>query len=89
MEYLSNDHEDRPNQDENSHKLCDETGHLFMNFMESQRTLRQHDQNFQWRESHFRTNTSVRRKKEIQKGSTMTITVWDPCRKINRLGKVF
>ena len=89
MEYLSNDDEDRPNQDENSHKLCDETGHLFVNFMESQRTLRQHDQNFQWRESHFRTNTSVRRKKEIQKGSTMTITVWDPYRKINRLGKVF
>ena len=27
MEHLSNDHKDRPNQDENSHKLPDETGH--------------------------------------------------------------
>ena len=27
MEHVSNDHEDRPNQHENSHKLCDETGH--------------------------------------------------------------
>ena len=28
MEYLSNDHEDHPNQHKNSHKMCDETGHL-------------------------------------------------------------
>ena len=27
MEHVSNDHEDRPNQHENSQKLCDETGH--------------------------------------------------------------
>ena len=27
MEQLSNDHEDHPNQHENSHKPCDETGH--------------------------------------------------------------
>ena len=27
MEHLSNDHKDHPNQDESSHKLCDETGH--------------------------------------------------------------
>ena len=27
MEHLSNDHEDHPNQHENGHKLCDETGH--------------------------------------------------------------
>ena len=27
MEHLSNDHEDHPNQHENSHKLCDEMGH--------------------------------------------------------------
>ena len=32
---------------------------------------------FQWRESHCRTNTSVWRKKEIQKSRTMIITVWD------------
>ena len=47
MEHLSNDNEDRPNQHENSHELCDETGHPVMNFMESQWKLRQqHDQNF-------------------------------------------
>ena len=27
MEYLSNDHEDRPNQHQNSHKLYHEMGH--------------------------------------------------------------
>ena len=47
MEHLSNDHEDLPNQHENSHKLCDETGHPINNLMESKRKLRQeHDQNF-------------------------------------------
>ena len=47
MELLSNDYEDHPNQHENSHKLCDETGHLALNLMESQWKLRkQHDQNF-------------------------------------------
>ena len=43
MEHLWNDHKDRSNQYENSHKLCDKTGH----FMESQWKLRQHhEQNF-------------------------------------------
>ena len=28
MEYLSNDHKDHPNLHKNSHKMCDETGHL-------------------------------------------------------------
>ena len=47
MEHLSNDHEDRPNQHENSHKLCNETDHPVVNMMESQWKLRQeHDQNF-------------------------------------------
>ena len=64
MEHLSNDHEDRPNQHDNSHKLCDETGHPLLNLMESQWKLRQqHDQNFQWKESHYRTNTIVRKKR--------------------------
>ena len=27
MEHLSNDQQDHPNQQEKSHKLCDETGH--------------------------------------------------------------
>ena len=47
MEHLSNVHEDNFNQFENSHKLCDETGHPIVNLMESQWKLRsQHDQNF-------------------------------------------
>ena len=47
MEHLSNDHEDHPNQHENSHKLCDEMGHPVVNLMESQWKLRQqNDQNF-------------------------------------------
>ena len=44
MEHLSNDHEDHPNQHENSHKLCDEMGHPVVNLMESQWKLNQkHD----------------------------------------------
>ena len=47
MEHLSNDHEDHPNQHENSHKLCNEMGHPIVNLMESQWKLRQqNDQNF-------------------------------------------
>ena len=42
----------------------------------------------QWRESHCRTNTSIRRKKEIQKSRTVRITVWDLSRKVNHLSKV-
>ena len=42
----------------------------------------------QWREGHCRTNTSVRRKKEIQKSRTVRIIVWDPSRKVNHLSKV-
>ena len=42
----------------------------------------------QWRESHCRTNTSIRRKKQIQKSRTMRITVWDLSRKVNHLSKV-
>ena len=47
MEHLSNDHKDCPNQYENSHKLCDETGHPVVNLTESQcKVKQQHDQNF-------------------------------------------
>ena len=69
MKYLSNDHEDRPNQHKNSHNLCDETGHPGMNMTESQWKLRQqHDQNSQWKESHCRTFTSIRRNKSKRAG---------------------
>ena len=64
MEHLSNDHEDHPNQQENSHRLCDEMGHPVVNMKESQWKLRQeHDQNFPKKGNHCRTNTCVRRKK--------------------------
>ena len=47
MELLSNDNEERPNQHENSHKLCNETGFPVVNLMVSQWKLRQKlDQNF-------------------------------------------
>ena len=47
MEHLSNDHEDCPNQHENSHRLCDETWHPFLCLTESQWKMRQqHDQIF-------------------------------------------
>ena len=47
MEHFSNDHEDHPNQYEDSHELCNETGHSIDNLMQSQWKLRQqHDQNF-------------------------------------------
>ena len=41
-----------------------------------------------WRESHCRTNASVRRKKQIQKSKTVTVTVRDPSRKVKYLSKV-
>ena len=47
MEHLVNQHKDCPNQHENNHKLCVETGHLLLSLIESQWKLRQqHDQNF-------------------------------------------
>ena len=47
MEHLSNDHEDYPNQYDNSLKQCDEMRRSVVNLMESQWKLRQlHDQNF-------------------------------------------
>ena len=43
MEHLSNDHEDHPNQQENSHKPYDEMGYPVLSLLESQW---KHDQNF-------------------------------------------
>ena len=59
MEHLSNDHEDCPNQHENSHKQCNETGHPIVNMMESQWKLRQqHDQNFLMEGKHQKKETN-------------------------------
>ena len=47
MEYLSNDHEDHPNQHKNNHSLYNETVHPIVNLMKIQQKWRlQHDQNF-------------------------------------------
>ena len=44
---ISNDHEDHPNQHENSHKPCNEMGYSVLSLLESQWKLRQqHDLNF-------------------------------------------
>ena len=43
---------------------------------------------FQWRESQCKTNTSIRRKKEIQKSRTVRVTVRGPSRKVSDLSKV-
>ena len=47
MEHLSSDHEDRPNQHKNSHKLCNEKGYPLLCLKEKRWKLRQqHDQSF-------------------------------------------
>ena len=46
MKRLSNDHEDRPNQHNTFHNLCDETGSYVVNLIKNQLKVRQeHDQN--------------------------------------------
>ena len=46
MEHLSNDHEDHPSLQENSHSLYDEKGHLILGLKKGQWKLRQqYDQN--------------------------------------------
>ena len=42
----------------------------------------------EWRESNCRANTSVRRKKEIQKSRTVWVTFRDPSRKVDFLSKI-
>ena len=89
MEHLSNDHEDHPNQQENGHKPCIETGYPVLGLSESQWKLKQHATRInQWRKSPWATNTSVRRKNEIQKRRTVRITVMDLSKNVNYLSKV-
>ena len=46
MKRLSNDHEDRPNQQKSNHKLCDEMGCSVGNLMEIElKLIQEHDQN--------------------------------------------
>ena len=75
---LSSDHKECPNQHKNSQNLFNKMGHPVVNLMESQWKLKHNMiRCSQWRQSHCRTNTSIRRKKKIQKSRTMIITVWD------------
>ena len=78
MDHLSNDHKECPNQHNNSHKLFSKMGRLVVNLMESQWKLRYNMiRGSQWRQSHCRTNTTIRRKKKVQKSKTMINTVCD------------
>ena len=89
MEHLLNDQEDHPNQHKIGYKLFHQTGHPVVNMMGNQWKLRQqHKKNFPMEGHHCRTDTRIRRKKEIQKNRTVRITVWDPSRKVNHLRKV-
>ena len=68
MEHLSNDRLEHHNQHGNNHNLCIDMGILFwvyrkVNGNSENSTIRIS----QWKERHCRTNTSIRRKKEIQK----------------------
>ena len=89
MEHLSNDHEDHLNQHKNSQKVCNELGHLFWVYWKVNGNW---DNNMirisQCWESHCRTNTGVRRKKEIQKSRTVRITIKNLGRKVTHLSKV-
>ena len=76
MEHLSNDHKDYPNQQNNSHKLSDERRHPVLSLVESQWKLQDnHIRITQWKERHYRANTSDRRKKYIQKSRTVRVLV--------------
>ena len=89
MEHLSN-HEDRPSQHENRHKLCNEMGQPLLSLLESQCKLRQqHDQNIpNGGKAIAEQILAIRRKKEIQKCRIVRVTVRDPSRKVNHLIKV-
>ena len=86
MEHLSNDHEDRPNQHKNSHKLCDEMGHPAVNW---QKVNGNWDNNMirisQWKAIVQQIIPSKERNKPNR---TVCITVWGLSRKINHLSKV-
>ena len=89
MEHLSNDDEDHFNQHENSHKRCDERNiPLWISWKVNGNWDKDMIRIYQCRESDCRTNTSVRRKKYIQKSRTMRITAWYPSGKVNHLSKV-
>ena len=69
---FSHDHEEHPNKHNNSKKPHNGMAHPIWSLWESQWKMRQqHDQNFPMKGKP--TNTSIRRKKEIQKGRTVIV----------------
>ena len=89
MEHLSNDHRDYPNQHENSDKLCDETGHPVVSFMESQWKLRrQDDQNFPDRGKAIVQQVLVSKEINRSKIAGLRVTVSDLSRKVDHLSKI-
>ena len=75
MKHVSNDHEDRPNQHENSHKLYDETG--------MPRCL------FDGKSIETETTASSEFLNGGKAIAEQTLaSVWDPRRKVNHLSKV-
>ena len=90
MKHLSNDQEDSPNQQKNSHKLGDEMGHLVLSFngksMETETT--------RWSTFSNGGKATVEQilaseeKRQIQKSRTVRVTVRSRSRKVNHLSKV-
>ena len=87
MEHFSNNHEDHPNQNKNSHNLSHDTGHPVVNLMERQLETETATR------SEFGGKATVEQilaseEIKIQKSRTLRITVWDLSRKVNHLSKV-
>ena len=84
LKISSNDHEDRPTQHENSHKLCDETEHSVLSLLEV---------NGNWDNS-IRPECSNGGKDIVEhilaseEKNTVRVTARDPSRKVNHLSKI-
>ena len=85
MEHLSNDHEDDPNQHENSHKLCNKTGHPVFSLQESQWKLTWSD----FPNGGKAIVEHILASEEINKSRrAVGITVRDPSHKVNHMSKI-
>ena len=80
-ENISNHHKDRPNLNENSHKLCDEAGKSYFVLLEKSVEI----ETTTWSEF---LKGGESRKKEIQKSRAVKVTDRDLNRKVNHLSKV-
>ena len=86
LKYLSNDYKDRPNQHKMVLRYLMKRGiPLWIWWKVNGNWDTNMIRIFQWRESHCRTNSSVRRNRQIQKSRTVRITVWDLSRKVKHL----